>query len=612
MKNRWALVIIVGIIAVGILAYLFRETRSVDNAAFNQAVTEIRELQRIDAAWSVEALKSQLALNQDYDVIANYLPRIRELKTNLLSGELGDPAKTTPAIANQLAKYLSLFDQKEEAIERFKTGHAVLRNSVRFLPQAGDALVSAAENNKYEELATDIKVRQKDIFSYILAPEEGRKLQINDWLQQNVMGYPQAVANPATNFISHAKLIMDRKQPTDELLEQIVSVPTSQAASELLNLYTRFHDNQLLRVDQYRLALFAYSALLLLFLALFGTRLIKNYGAVQQATALEKANETLEQNVASRTKELSDAYQRLKGSQAQLVQSSKMAAVGQLVAGVAHEINTPLGYVNGNVDFFGSFVNYMDGFVNDIDQLNQMVNEPDSDSEKVAIQFSTVSNSLTELKEENFLGDAHDLVKDAKYGLGQISDIVVSLVNFSRVDQASRELADLHDGIESTLKIAHNLIKNTATVVKSYGDIPKVICSLSQINQVILNLLNNAVHAIKAAGRDGQGVIKITTKRDGKYAYILIQDNGTGLKPDVQDRLFEPFFTTKPAGEGTGLGLSISQNIVQNHKGYLQFKSAVGKGTVFQIALPLEQTEPVMQGFSGIGEKASGKTSGDT
>ena len=402
MKNRWFLGVLTGIIAIAVLIYLFRETRSVDNAAFNQAVAEIRELQRIDAAWSVEALKSQLALNQDYDVIANYLPRIRELKTNLLSGDLGDPAKTSPAIANQLAKYLGLFDEKEEAIERFKSGHALLRNSVRFLPQAGDALVSAAETNNYDALAVDIKVRQKDIFSYILAPDEGRRLQNQQLVQQNVMVYPQEVANPATNLFPTQKLIIDRKQPTDALLEQVVSVPTSQAATELLNLYTRYHDNLRLRVDQFRIALFAYSAFLLLVLALVGTRLIKNYGAVKHAVALEKANETLEQNVAERTVELSGAYKKLKGSQAQLVHSSKMAAVGQLVAGVAHEINTPLGYVNGNVDFFETFVNYMNGFVHDIDELNRMVNEPESDSDKVAVQFSTVSNSLMEIKEENF------------------------------------------------------------------------------------------------------------------------------------------------------------------------------------------------------------------
>jgi hemerythrin-like metal-binding protein len=279
----------------------------------------------------------------------------------------------------------------------------------------------------------------------------------------------------------------------------------------------------------------------------------------------------LEQLVAERTSRLSEA-------QAQLVQSEKLASIGQLAAGVAHEINNPIGFVHSNV---GTLEKYVRTFVQVIRAY--VAAEP-------AIADAGLRDSLRALRQQVDLDymeeDAGQLIVESKDGIGRVKKIVQDLKDFSRIDAEQEwRAADLHKGIDSTLNIAANEIKYKADVVKEYGQLPEVECLISQLNQVFMNLFINAAHAIGAE----RGRITIRTGTEGETVWIEVGDNGCGIPSEIRSKIFDPFFTTKPVGKGTGLGLSLAYGIIKGHNGTIGVDSEVGKGTTFRITLPVRR-----------------------
>jgi PAS domain S-box-containing protein len=268
--------------------------------------------------------------------------------------------------------------------------------------------------------------------------------------------------------------------------------------------------------------------------------------------------------------------EKLQQAQAQLLQSEKMASIGQLAAGVAHEINNPVGFVNSNMGSLRSYVETLLKVIDDYDRLLAgLADRPDI---AAAVARLRQQADLEFLKE-----DATALVKESMDGLRRVKDIVQSLKDFSHVGETDWQMADLHRGLDSTLNIANNEFKYKATVDKQYGKLPMVKCLASQLNQVFMNLIVNASHAIKETG-----VITIRTGAENGWVWVEIGDNGIGIAPENLSRIFDPFFTTKPIGQGTGLGLSLSYNIVKTHGGRIEVASELGKGTRFTVHLPVE------------------------
>ncbi|EJM10063.1 putative protein with fused histidine kinase and response regulator receiver domain [Pseudomonas sp. GM18] len=294
----------------------------------------------------------------------------------------------------------------------------------------------------------------------------------------------------------------------------------------------------------------------------------------------------LEQLVDQRTtqfKQASEALQReideRKQLESQLVQSEKLASLGQLAAGVAHEINNPIGFISSNLGA-------LDGYFKQLQAMLDAYREAEA-----AVTSSDVLERLGQLREKvelEFLReDIPLLIKESKDGINRVGQIVKDLKDFSRVDSNQEwQWANLQQGIESTLNIVANELKYKADVVKEYQTLPDIECLPSQINQVIMNLI---VNASQAMGPE-RGTITLRTGLEGETVSIEVADTGSGIEPECLQKIFDPFYTTKPVGQGTGLGLSLSYGIVKKHRGDISVRSEVGVGTTFRVELPVRQS----------------------
>lgn len=292
----------------------------------------------------------------------------------------------------------------------------------------------------------------------------------------------------------------------------------------------------------------------------------------------------VEQRLGQRNQALAKANQEIKASQAHLIQSEKMAALGQMVAGVAHEINTPLGYVGNNVQMAQEMLVQIQDLIQEYEQLfDGLVNQTAAPQE-IEAHIQSIAAMRADFNVVADLADLGELFQDTRFGLKQIGEIVQSLKNFARVDRASTDRVNLIENIETALTVGQHHLKNKVTIEKRFEPIPEVPCAPSQINQVLLNIFTNAAHAIT----HDRGRLLIRTYVRGAFACISIEDNGSGIPEEHVSRIFEPFYTTKKVGEGTGLGLSISYRIIKDHGGDIRLATKLGVGTRFEISLPID------------------------
>lgn len=297
----------------------------------------------------------------------------------------------------------------------------------------------------------------------------------------------------------------------------------------------------------------------------------------------------VEQLISQQARELAGAYQRLKSSQSQLVQSEKMAALGQMVAGVAHEINTPLGYVRNNVEMVREYGQQWQLLQCAQDEAIAAVLAETPDEQRIGAALGELESQRAMMPAETLFQDMETLFDDTLYGIDQIGELVLGLKDFSRLDQAMTDQVSLNDCVRNALLIAKNTLKYKAEVSQELTELPLVACAPSQVNQVLLNLLTNAAQAIPDKGR-----IHVRSWAEADWVHVSIQDSGCGIPAANLRRIFDPFFTTKAVGEGTGLGLAICFQIIERHGGRIRVASREGQGTRFVVSLPrVAATAPV-------------------
>lgn len=302
----------------------------------------------------------------------------------------------------------------------------------------------------------------------------------------------------------------------------------------------------------------------------------------QREEELQRHRNHLEELVQSRTESLLHTTVALEERQAQLLHSERMASLGQLVAGIAHEINNPLGYITSNLT---TLTQYLAVFTQLLKLYRELADGLGPESQGPQAELLARIRSLQEEEELDYLlGDVSDLLNDSREGAHRVADIVQSLKAFVREDSKQPELVDVNKELATTLKVVWNQLKYRCEVKCDYAQVPPILGRPAQLNQVFTHVLLNAVQAIP-----DRGVIHVTTLHEGEEVLVRITDTGHGMRPEVLTKIFSPFFTTKPPGKGAGLGLSISEGIVSSHKGRIEVQSQFGQGSTFTIRLPVAQ-----------------------
>ena len=566
---RWLLL---GFSLVGGLAILYAKTESIDLREPNRIASLLRELKEFDGHWDVDVLRASMVS----DVDAALPPDRREVAETALNA-LTEAAWSTGSVAlnTGLAELADEIRNKGRLVEKFKSEHNAARQSLAALRTYTDGLLPLASQLSVDSTRLESSIDQVKVVAPVyfqLGQEEAYNALYTALSNlESVAGrYPQVLLAQARLAVDAGRKLLNHKVAQMRVLDQIGRLTSGPRLENMVMAYSQELEATIKEKEIYRVFLITYAAALLSLVAWLGVK-------------IRTANVRLERRVRERTGELSAALKQLKESEAQLIQSEKLSSLGQMVAGVAHEINTPLAYVKNSLGSVSERLPEIGSTVEETERLLALLQAGASaNPQALNQQFSSVTQQVLKLRQGKVIEELQGLVEDGVHGTTQMSEIVGNLKDFSRIDRSKATQFNLNEGITSTLALAKHQLK-TVSVERQLGDIPFVHCSPSQINQVFLNLITNAAQALKR----GRGKIVVRSRKQGDGVAIDIEDDGTGIPEDVLPKIFDPFYSTKDIGKGTGLGLSISYKIVQQHGGRIDVETTVGKGTRFTVFLPL-------------------------
>jgi signal transduction histidine kinase len=557
------------LVLVGVLAFLYDKTQAVDLRVQNEILRFLRELKEIDGRWDVDVLRGRIEFG------SNDLPASnRATAASKALQDLGAALQNThsAALSAGLPELNKAILQKVELVEKFKAENRNTKDALQaVLKGAAELSAQAAElQSRSPELEQALSRLAATAPQYYWLAQDSQRTSLEVAAAQLHIT-PDALRDKAAELDTAVQALLKHKPAEQALYTKLAFLTSGPRLDTLTFSFSRELEATLQDKERYRVYLVAYASALLILLAYLGAK-------------LKAANVSLEHRVQERTRELSEALKHLKESEAQLIQSEKMSSLGQMVAGVAHEINTPLAYVKNSLGTVADKLPDLGTAIQRCEQLLALLQAGgNANPEELNRQFALVSSQIAQLKQQHVLEELNKLVKDGLYGTGQVAEIVGNLKDFSRLDRSKVTSFNLNEGLNSTLLLAKHLLKSV-TVNKQFSDIPEIHCAPSQINQVFLNLITNATQAMET----GNGTLTLTTRSNSGGVEVEIADNGKGIAPEVLPKIFDPFFTTKEIGKGTGLGLSISYKIIQQHGGRITVKSRVGAGTKFTVWLPVK------------------------
>lgn len=557
------------LVLVAVLAFLYDKTQAVDLRKQNEILGVLRELKEIDGRWDVDVLRARIEFG------SNDLPASnRAAAASKALQDLGAALQNThsAALSTGLPDLNKAILQKVDLVEKFKAENRNTKDALQAVLQGATELgTQAAElQSRSPELEEALSRLAATALQYYWLAQDPQRTSLEAAAAQ-LHTIPDALRDQASVLDTAVQALLKHKPAEQALFTKLAFLTSGPRLDTLTFSFSRELEATLQDKERYRVYLVAYASALLILLAFLGAK-------------LKAANVSLEHRVQERTRELSEALKHLKESEAQLIQSEKMSSLGQMVAGVAHEINTPLAYVKNSLGTVADKLPELGIAIEHCEQLLALLQTGgNANAEELNRRFALVSAQIAQLKQQRVMEELSSLVKDGLYGTGQVAEIIGNLKDFSRLDRSKVTSFNLKEGLNSTLLLAKHLLKSV-TVNKQFGDIPEITCAPSQINQVFLNLVTNATQAMEA----GNGTLTLTTRSDGDGVAVEVADDGKGIAPEVLPKIFDPFFTTKEIGKGTGLGLSVSYKIVQQHGGRITVESQVGAGTKFTVWLPVK------------------------
>ena len=583
---RRVLLAAITVVLAAILGYLYLKTEGADFKRQNEVLAALRELKEFDSRWDVDILRVHTEVTPPQSLPPDQGATLARIERELTAAS---EALGSPVLARGLPDLAAAISQKAAMLEKFRQANAVARQALAEVV-ASDVEIAGLVRGSWRDFRERERLVAAESASvnliaesqrYYFTPSDERRAVIESILadlRKAGPRVPPALRSGLERLDRRVRELLETKPAEQALFARLNFMTAGPRIDSVTAAFSRELEAALLEQEFYRSYLVAYSGALLILIGYLATRLIASY------RLLNIANEELERRVVERTRELSEALKQLKESEAQLIQSEKMSSLGQMVAGVVHEINTPLAYVKNSLGSVAGRLQDLARLAAETEKLLDLLRSGAANPQELAEQFGLTERLIAQLRAHHALEELDALAKDGLHGIGQISEIVGNLRNFSRLDRSKVASFNLNEGLDSTLAIARHELKHH-TVKKNYGDIPPITCSPSQINQVFLNLVNNAAQALGP----GPGEIRITTRREGAgHVAVEVADNGKGIPPEVLPKIFDPFFTTKEVGKGTGLGLSIVYKIVEQHGGSISVDSSVGVGTRFTVVLPLQ------------------------
>lgn len=586
---RAALAVLATLVLVGVLVVLIVESRAVKEDYYVAHAERMRAIETSINDLTAITQGTQSAFKEGRSVP----PSIELAATRLLeSGRLLLNTNDTNLQRSTLSLERAAYD---EALSRY------IRDEISFSAKQNalaEALRSLQDESPWvvkDLRRLDLGTQSQNAFSLALDMIEhvtGQNTSDLNALARRIeaLGSDSEIKSRAPGrldeFVEAANSVILEHAASQSALEKITGSRISDDLLALSDVILDENRRTVSRVERAQLLLSVCAVLLLAGTAYAMLSLQASYRSLNKSNAdLEKINNSLEERVNSRTEELSLAYEELKESQVHLVQAEKMSSLGGLVAGISHEINTPLWYLTNNSTVIQERLTTVSEFCDIAESMLAAIKTGSPAKEAVRRGLVDIQKMLGNGMRDD-IDEAKELMQDSICGLEDLMELAQSLKDFSRLDRARQGQFNVNDGLDKTLLIAKNKLKYSVKVKKHYGAVPLIHCAPSQINQIFLNLITNAADAITDIGE-----IVIRTWSEDDNVCISIADTGCGIPADVLSKIRDPFFTTKEVGKGTGLGLSIVEQIVGTHSGELRVESEPEKGTVVTVVLPIRATD---------------------